>query len=140
MKLKVKRINPEAKIPVYSLPEDAGMDLFSSIDLELNPHEIKAVPTGIQVAVPPGHVGLIWDKSGLSLEGLHRLAGVIDSGYRGEVKVVMVNLSNKLIKIKKGMKIAQMLIQPVVSVKVLEVDFLEETQRGEKGFGSTGRF
>ncbi|MFW6160524.1 MAG: dUTP diphosphatase [Acidobacteriota bacterium] len=140
MELKVKRIHPEANIPGYSLPQDAGMDLFSSIDIDIKPREIKAIPTGIQVAVPAGYVGLIWDKSGLSLEGLHRLAGVIDSGYRGEVKVVMVNLGNKVFPIKKGMKIAQMLVQPISSVKVVEVDRLEETPRGDKGFGSTGRF
>jgi dUTP pyrophosphatase len=140
MKLKVKKIQVDAKVPHYSHKGDAGLDLFSSVDSVLNKGEVKAVPTGIQVAVPEGHVGLIWDKSGISLKGVHRLAGVIDSGYRGEVRVVMANLGEKLFVIKRGMKIAQLLIQPVMDVEVVEVDELEETSRGQNGFGSTGKF
>jgi dUTP pyrophosphatase len=140
MKLKVKKIQVDAKVPHYSHKGDAGLDLFSSVDSVLNKGEVKAVPTGIQVAVPEGHVGLIWDKSGISLKGVHRLAGVIDSGYRGEVRVVMANLGEKLFVVKRGMKIAQLLIQPVMDVEVVEVDELEETSRGQNGFGSTGKF
>lgn len=101
---------------------------------------MKPIPTGIQVAIPEGYVGLIWDKSGLSLQAVHRLAGVIDSGYRGEIRIVMANLAPDPFHIKKGMKIAQMLIQPVSEVEVQEVEALEDTDRGEDGFGSTGRF
>jgi len=140
MKLKVKKIQVDAKVPHYSHKGDAGLDLFSSVDSVLNKGEVKAVPTGIQVAVPEGHVGLIWDKSGISLKGVHRLAGVIDSGYRGEVRVVMANLGEKLFVVKRGMKIAQLLIQPVMDVEVVEVDELKETSRGQNGFGSTGKF
>ncbi len=140
MKLKVKKIQLDAKVPHYSHKGDAGLDLFSSVDTVLNKGEVKPVPTGIQVSIPEGHVGLIWDKSGISLKGIHRLAGVIDSGYRGEVRVVMANLGEKLFVIKRGMKIAQLLIQPVMDVEVVEVDKLEETSRGENGFGSTGKF
>ncbi len=140
MKLKVKKIQVDAKVPHYSHKGDAGLDLFSSVDSVLNKGEVKAVPTGIQVAIPEGHVGLIWDKSGISLKGVHRLAGVIDSGYRGEVRVVMANLGEKLFVVKRGMKIAQLLIQPVMDVEVVEVDELEETSRGQNGFGSTGKF
>jgi dUTP pyrophosphatase len=140
MKLKVKKIQVDARVPHYSHKGDAGLDLFSSVDSVLKKGEVKSVPTGIQVAVPEGHVGLIWDKSGISLKGVHRLAGVIDSGYRGEVRVVMANLGEKLFVVKRGMKIAQLLIQPVVDVEVVETDELEETSRGENGFGSTGKF
>jgi dUTP pyrophosphatase len=140
MKLKVKKIQLDAKIPQYSHKGDAGLDLFSSVDIVLNKGEVKPVPTGIQMAIPEGHVGLIWDKSGISLEGVHRLAGVIDSGYRGEVRVVMANLGEKLFVIKRGMKIAQLLIQPVMDVEVVETEELEETSRGKNGFGSTGKF
>lgn len=140
MKLKVKKIQVDAKVPHYSHKGDAGLDLFSSVDSVLNKGEVKPVPTGIQVAVPEGHVGLIWDKSGISLKGVHRLAGVIDSGYRGEVRVVMVNFGEETFVIKKGMKVAQLLIQPVLDVEVVEADELEETSRGENGFGSTGKF
>ena len=140
MELKVKRIQPEAKLPVYGHPGDAGLDLFSVVDRDIQPGEVFAVPTGIQVAVPAGHVGLVWDKSGLSLKGVHRLAGVVDSGYRGEVQVVMINLGAAPFAVRKGMKIAQMLVQPVTAVEVVESDFLDDTSRGDGGFGSTGLF
>ena len=140
MRLKVKKIHPEAKLPSYGHAGDAGMDLFSCLDLILAPGEVRAVPTGIQMAIPPGHVGLVWDKSGISLKGVHRLAGVVDAGYRGEVKVVMVNLGRSPYEIKAGMKIAQMLIQPVAEAIVEESADLDETSRGEGGFGSTGLF
>ncbi|MCK7527637.1 MAG: hypothetical protein MZV64_63515 [Ignavibacteriales bacterium] len=82
----------------------------------MRPARSSPCPRAIQVAVPPGHVGLVWDKSGISLKGVHRLAGVIDAGYRGEVQVVMINLGAAPFAIRKGMKIAQMLVQPVTSV------------------------
>jgi dUTP pyrophosphatase len=138
MELKVRRIHPDAKVPVYGHPGDAGLDLFAVIDRLLGPGEAFAVPTGIQVAIPAGFVGLIWDKSGLSLKAVHRLAGVVDAGYRGEVQVVMINLGKESFPIKKGMKIAQMLIQPVAAVAVIESEALDGTPRGEGGFGSTG--
>ena len=140
MELRVKRIHPEAKLPVYGHPGDAGLDLFSVVDRELAPGEVFAVPTGIQVAVPAGHVGLVWDKSGISLKSVHRLAGVVDSGYRGEVQVVMINLGAAPFAVRKGMKIAQMLVQPVAAVEVVESDSLDGTSRGEGGFGSTGLY
>ncbi len=140
MELRVKRIHPEAKIPVYGHPGDAGLDLFSVVDHELAPGEVFAVPTGIQVAVPVGHVGLVWDKSGISLRSVHRLAGVVDSGYRGEVQVVMINLGAAVFVVRKGMKIAQMLIQPVAAVSVIDCEALDGTTRGEGGFGSTGLY
>jgi len=140
MELKVKRINPEAKLPVYGHPGDAGLDLFSVVDRDLAPGDVFAVPTGVQVAVPAGHVGLVWDKSGISLKSVHRLAGVIDAGYRGEVQVVLINLGAAPFAVRKGMKIAQLLVQPVAAVTVVEVDSLDDTSRGEGGFGSTGLF
>jgi len=140
MVLRVKRIHPEAKLPVYGHPGDAGLDLFSVVDRDLAAGEVFAVPTGIQIAVPSGHVGLVWDKSGISLKSVHRLAGVIDAGYRGEVQVVMINLGRTPFPVRKGMKIAQLLVQPVAAVSIVEVDGLDDTSRGEGGFGSTGLF
>ncbi len=140
MKLEVKRIVPQAKLPSYGHPGDAGLDLFSAVNHTLVPGTVYAVPTGIKMAIPPGHVGLIWDKSGISLKSVHRLAGVVDAGYRGEVQVVMINLGTTPFKIKTGMKIAQILIQPVQSVEVVEADNLDDTSRGEGGFGSTGLY
>jgi dUTP pyrophosphatase len=118
------------------------MDLFAAEEVVLGAGEVKAVPTGVKMAIPGGYVGLIWDKSGVSLQGVHRLAGVVDAGYRGEVKVVMVNLGKKAYVFKIGQKVAQMLIQPVQAVEVVDVgeDELDETSRGEGGFGSTGKF
>ena len=140
MKLAVKRIHPDAKLPVRGHPGDAGLDLFAVDDGLLAPGEIRPISTGIQIAVPDGHVGLIWDKSGISLQGVHRLAGVVDAGYRGEVRVVLANLGRESFEIRKGMKIAQMLVQAVAAPEVVETDELDATSRGEDGFGSTGRF
>jgi dUTP pyrophosphatase len=142
MKLKVKKIRAGARLPAYSHPGDAGMDLFAAEEVVLGSGEVKAVPTGIKMAIPEGYVGLIWDKSGLSLQGVHRLAGVVDAGYRGEVKVVMVNLGKEPYVFETGQKIAQMLIQPVQAVEIADVGEaeLDETSRGEGGFGSTGDF
>ncbi len=140
MEIKVKRLDSSVKMPRYGHPGDAGMDLFSAADMVLAPGEVLPVPTGIKASIPPGYVGLIWDKSGISLSGIHRLAGVVDSGYRGEIKVVMINLGGLDYVITRGMKIAQLLIQPVLQAAISEVEDLEETERGEGGFGSTGRF
>lgn len=140
MELKVKKVLPDAKLPQYGHSGDAGLDLFSSTDFVLGPGQVEPIPTGIKMAIPEGYVGLIWDKSGMSLKGVHRLAGVIDSGYRGEVKVVMVNLGDRPFPIEKGMKIAQMLIQPVVVADIVEAEDLDDTSRGDGGFGSTGKF
>lgn len=140
MKLRVKKIHADAKLPRYGHAGDAGLDLFSSTDFVLEKGQLQAVPTGIKVAIPDGYVGLIWDKSGTSLKGVHRLAGVIDSGYRGEVRVVLINLSDKPFNIDKGMKIAQMLVQSVAVIDVVEAEDLDNTSRGEGGFGSTGKF
>ncbi len=140
MELRVKKIHKDAKLPSYGHVGDAGLDLFSVMGCVLKGGEARAISTGIQVAIPDGYVGLIWDKSGISLKNIHRLAGVVDSGYRGEIKVVMTNLSTKTFSIEKGMKIAQMLIQPIIKVKVVNSEELDETSRGEDGFGSTGKY
>ena len=140
MKLEVKRIHSEARLPFTGHPGDAGLDLFSVVDRDLMPGEVFAVPTGIQIAVPAGHVGLVWDKSGISLKGVHRLAGVIDAGYRGEVQVVLINLGAAPFALRPGMKIAQLLVQPVAAVEVVECEALDDTPRGQGGFGSTGLY
>ncbi len=140
MELRIKRISPQARLPLYQHAGDAGLDLFSCLDLVLAPGEIRPVPTGIKVAIPEGFVGLVWDKSGISLKGVHRFAGVIDAGYRGEIRVVMANLGKEPFVITAGMKIAQLLVQPVETVSVTEVEELDDTSRGEKGFGSSGLY
>lgn len=140
MKLKVKKLNFLAKMPSYAHPGDAGMDIFSSEHVSLDPGRYLAISTGIAVEIPKGYVGLIWDKSGLSTNhGLKILGGVIDSGYRGEVRIGIINLSSKVYTFEAGDKVAQMLIQKIESPKIIEVKSLTETKRGGKGFGSTGK-
>lgn len=139
MTIKIKKTNSDAILPQYAHPGDAGMDFFSNEELTLKPGERKLVPTGISMAIPIGYVGLFWDKSGIASKfGIKSMAGVIDAGYRGEIKILLHNISNEEFKIEKGMKIAQMLIQPVEQKELIEVNDLEETQRSDGGFGSTG--
>jgi dUTP pyrophosphatase len=140
MKVLIKKVSSEAKVPSYSHQGDAGMDLFSCVQLTISPGKTVAVATGIQMAIPAGYVGLIWDKSGIALQGVHRLAGVVDAGYRGEVKVVLTNLGKDPFVVSPGMKIAQILIHPVQTVEIVEVEALDRTDRGEDGFGSTGLY
>lgn len=140
MELKVRKLYEDAKIPSYANPGDAGMDLYSHEDVLIPRGERKTIGTGFSAEFPEGHVALFWDKSGLaSKNGLTVLAGVIDSSYRGEYKVVLLNTSNEDYYVHKGDKIAQMLIQPVVHCKIEEVVELSETQRSSGGFGSSGR-
>ena len=137
--LKVKKLRPDAVLPVRKRKGDAGLDLYAVEDVVLKPGEWKAVPTGIAVEIPEGHFGLIKDRSGLALKhALHCLAGVVDENYRGEIKVVMINLGREEFKIEKGTRIAQLLIVPYLSVEVEEVEELSDTERGERGFGSSG--
>ncbi|MBN2367804.1 dUTP diphosphatase [Candidatus Woesearchaeota archaeon] len=136
----ISKMDSELTTPHYAHEGDAGIDLRSSAVTVLKPGETLVVPTGIKMAIPEGYVGLVWDKSGYAAKhSIHTMAGVIDSGYRGEIKIVMKNLGKEDFEIKKDMKIAQILIQPVVRANLVEKDSLEDTSRGEGGFGSTGR-
>ncbi len=140
MKMLIQKLHPDAKIPTFAHVEDAGMDLYASCALEILVGERVQVPTGIALAIPVGHVGLIWDKSGISHKGgMKTLGGVVDAGYRGEVLVGLVNLGQETYYIEKGDKVAQMLIQKVEHPEIEIVDTLDETLRGMGGFGSTGK-
>jgi dUTP pyrophosphatase len=139
MKLEVIKLNPEAKLPTRAHSDDAGLDLYSVEECVIVSGERHAVKTGIAVAIPSGYVGLIWDKSGLaSKAGLKTMGGVIDAAYRGEILVVVANLSDAPYEIPKDSKIAQLLIQKVELPEVCEVSELDDTLRGDGGFGSTG--
>lgn len=139
MTIPVQRLHPDATLPTYAHPGDAGMDVYSNEEVTLQPRERKAVSTGISMAVPEGYVALVWEKSGRALkEGLSTMAGVVDAGYRGEVMIVVLNVSETPIQISRGQKLAQILIQPVVSGMIQEVESLEDSSRGTGGFGSTG--
>jgi dUTP pyrophosphatase len=140
MKIKIKKMHPDAIIPKYAHPGDAGLDLYTVEALELLPNERRSVPIGIAIEIPDGYVGLVWDKSGLSHKyGLKTIGGVIDSIFRGELQVGAMNLSDKPIKFEKGHKIAQLLIQKVETAEFVETDELSDSTRGENGFGSTGK-
>ncbi len=139
MTIRIKKLHENAIIPSYAHAHDAGMDFYALETHLLQPGERKAIPTGIAMAIPQGYVGLIWDKSGIAAKhGLKTMGGVIDSGSRGEIKIIIHNLSQEEKRIEAEQKIAQMLIQPVEQREIMEVPELDETERGEKGFGSTG--
>lgn len=139
MTIKIKKLSPEATIPKYAGPNEAGLDLYAQENVILEPHERKLISTGIAMAISSGFVGLIWDRSGLAAKyGLKTMGGVIDSTYRGEIKIILHNLSAERFIVEKGMRIAQMLIQPVEQKELIEVEELDETKRGESSFGSTG--
>ena len=140
IKLKLKKAHVDAILPKYAKEDDAALDLHSVQTLTIKPGERVSVPTGICMAIPVGYVGLIWDKSGLaSKKGIKTMAGVIDAGYRGEVGIVLQNLGSDEFIVEKNMKIAQMLIQPIHSPELEEVEELDETKRGDGGFGSSGK-
>ncbi len=139
MKIRVQRLDKSLELPKFAKEGDAAFDLRSAVDVVLHPLQKEIIPTGLKVAVPNGYAGLIWDRSSMAAKhSLRTMAGVLDAGYRGEIKVVMINLGKEPVEITKGMRIAQMLVQPVLNTEIEEVEELEETERGAGGFGSTG--
>ena len=140
--LPIKRIDPEVELPSYAYAGDAGLDLRASEAVTLAPLERRLVSTGLAVAIPEGYAGFVQPRSGLALrEGLSmaNTPGLVDSHYRGELKVCAVNLDpERSIRIKRGDRIAQLVIQRVPAVTLVEVDELDETDRGAGGFGSSG--
>lgn len=140
MQLLIKKLHPEAKLPAFAHATDAGMDLYTTKDIALQPGELVSIPTGIAFAIPVGHVGLIWDKSGIAIKrGLKVMGGVIDAGYRGEVFVGLVNTGTETQSFITGEKVAQIVIQKIEQPEIVEVEDLDETTRGDGGFGSTGK-
>lgn len=140
--LTIKRLDEDVELPRYAYPGDAGLDLRSNADLVLEPFERKLIPTGLAIAIPEGYAGFVQPRSGLALkQGLSfpNTPGLIDSHYRGELKVVAINLDTQNpILINKGDRIAQLVIQEVPVVNLVEVKELDETDRGSGGFGSSG--
>lgn len=140
MKLHVKKTSTSAVIPKFAGASDAGMDICANETVTIEPGRIRAVATGIAMAVPEGYAGLLREKSSLGLKGYALRGGVIDSGYRGEIKVITQNNTVETITIEAGQKIANMIIQKVEHPEIVLTDELSETERGEGGFGSTGKF
>ncbi len=138
--LKIKKLYPDAVVPKYALPGDAAFDLYAQNAVSVPPGKQAQVPTGIAMAIPEGFVGLIWDKSSIGIrEGIKTMGGVIDAGYRGEIIVGVVNLSEKGYTFEKGHKVAQMIIQERLHAEITETDDLGDTERGAGSFGSTGK-
>jgi dUTP pyrophosphatase len=142
MRLKVARLDEGLPLPSYAHEGDAGLDLYSSIDVTLAPFQRELVPTGIAVAIPEGHAGFVLPRSGLAARSglsLVNAPGLIDSHYRGEVRVIAINLDPATpVEIHRGDRIAQLVVQAVVRVEPQEIEDLGATARGEGGFGSTG--
>ena len=138
----IQRLDATLPLPSYALAGDAGMDLRSAVDVVLAPGERCRIPTGIAVAIPDGHAGFVQPRSGLAARaglGFVNSPGLIDSGYRGEIQVVAINLDRRdPIDIRRGDKIAQLVILPVPQVALAEVEELPASNRGAGGFGSTG--
>ncbi len=141
MTLLIERLTPTAHLPAYAHPDDAGMDLCADATLTLAPGERVAVPTGLRLALPTGTEGQVRPRSGLALKhGITVLnaPGTIDAGYRGELKVILINHSSTPFTIEPGMRIAQLVIAPVLQVTLREGPVDDATLRGEGGFGSSG--
>lgn len=143
MEIQIQRLDPELPLPARQHPTDAGYDLVSAIDISLPPGERTLVPTGVAIAIPAGYAGFVQPRSGLAVKhgvSLVNTPGLIDSGYRGEIKVVVVNLDPRATFVAaRGERIAQLLVQRVEDIEWRVVDHLDDTDRGIGGHGSTGR-
>jgi|TARA_R110000824_G_C15184958_1_gene674155 dUTP pyrophosphatase len=135
----VKKLFDVAKIPTKANVSDAGYDLYSIEKVKIWAGETVLVSTGISMKIPEGYVGLIWDRSSMGVKGIHRHAGVIDSGYRGHIKVCLHNTTKDVYHVECGDRIAQIVIQQCPHFELCLVDSLDNTERGSGGFGSTGR-
>lgn len=137
--LRILRLSPETTLPTRAHPDDAGLDLYALEDFTIEPQTGKAVRTGIALAIPPGHVGLVADRSSMAKRGFKTAGGIVDAGYRGEVHIILWNLSREALAVRHGERIAQLMVVPIRTPAVEEVTSLEETARGTKGFGSSGK-
>ena len=141
MKIPLKRLDRELPIPAQAHPGDGGVDLYAAVDIRLTPGERSLVPTGVAVAIPAGFAGLVTPRSGLAVSsgiGIVNAPGLVDSGYRGELKVILVNHGAETVDIRRGDRIAQLVVVAVEAQELVEVEELPSSFRGEDGFGSTG--
>lgn len=140
--VRVRRLSDDVTLPTYAYEGDAGLDLRSNEDVTLKPFERRLISTGLAVAIPDGFAGFVQPRSGMALKrglSLANTPGLIDAHYRGELKIAAVNLdASEAVSIAKGERIAQLVIQRVPTVRLIEVDQLDDTDRGAGGFGSSG--
>jgi len=142
-KILIKRLSKEVSLPKYETSGSSGMDLAANIDSNINidPGKTAIIPTGLALSIPQGFEVQIRPRSGLAAKqkiSVLNTPGTIDADYRGEIKVILINLGKETFKVEKGLRIAQMVVCPVVQAQLKEVDDLSETERGKGGFGSTG--
>jgi dUTP pyrophosphatase len=140
--LPVRKVRPDAVLPSRAYDGDAGLDLSAAEGVVLAPGQRAVVGTGLAVAVPEGHAGFVQPRSGLAAKHgitIVNAPGLVDSGYRGEVKVVLLNTGDQPFAVEPGMRIAQFVVLPVAAVELVEVADLPDTERGERGYGSSGR-
>ena len=143
VKILIKRLSPKVTMPQYKTIGSSGMDIAAFLDNEIliKPSEKKIIPTGIKLKIPKGYEVQIRPRSGLAANNditVLNTPGTIDSDYRGEIKVILFNHGKNLFKVENGLRIAQMVLCPVIEAKLSEVEIIDETERGEGGFGSTG--
>ena len=139
--LRVKRLAETAVLPSYAHPNDAGLDLHAAVDTVIEPGQAASISTAIAVELPPGTEAQVRPRSGLALKHavtVLNAPGTIDEGYRGEVGVVLINHGHEAFRVERGMRIAQLVVQPRLAIDIIEVDVLTDTERGIGGFGSTG--
>ena len=142
MEIPLLKLDPDLPSPVHAHPGDAGTDLLARRDVTLAAGEWQMVPTGVAVAIPSGYVGLVAPRSGLAARhgiGVVNAPGVIDAGYRGEINVILINFGTSQVQLRRGERIAQLVVLPVVDQQFVESDTLPPSSRGGGGFGSTGR-
>ena len=139
MKLKIKKIKPDTKLPSYAHPGDVGMDVYSLEEKTLEPGEHHIFFVGFALEFPVGYAVIVADKGSVSKAGLHTMGGVFDAGYRGEYNIHLVNLSDKAYTVEIGDKIAQLIVYPVEIPQIEEATELADSSRGEGRFGSTGK-
>jgi dUTP pyrophosphatase len=142
-KILIKRLSKEVPLPKYETSGSSGMDLAANINayIEINPGKTAIIPTGLALSIPKGFEVQIRPRSGLAANqkiSVLNTPGTIDADYRGEIKVILINLGQESFKVEKGLRIAQMVVCPVIQAQLKEVDDLNETERGKGGFGSTG--
>lgn len=141
MRIPLKRLDPDLPLPRHAHAGDGGVDLHAAEQARLSPGERCLVSTGIAVAIPQGYAGLVVPRSGLALRhgiGIVNAPGLVDSGYRGEIKVILVNLGSEPVEVSRGDRIAQLVVVAVEEQEFVEVGELPDSGRGEGGFGSTG--
>jgi dUTP pyrophosphatase len=136
--MRIKRLQPDVRLPERAHPTDAGMDLFTPVDISIAAGGVVRIGLRIAIETPIGYVGLLKCKSSLAVMGLDVLGGVIDADYRGEIQVVLANMGGDVIEIEAGRAVCQLLVLPVWLGRVIDTDMLSDTSRGEGGFGSTG--